>query len=234
MTYDGSTARLYVNGLEVASRAQTGPIATSTNPLQLGGDSLYGQYFTGTIDEVRVYNVALTAEQIQSDMNTPLSALLKVDLAEKTPPVVAGPPPTPTPTPCVPIDCGGYFACSCQVCCANSPEPCYQTERSSVLQAALDAGCTVAPGNDCNTCPAAALPPTGQSPSCVWVSAWGYELSEFYSNVHLPLGPDRVDVPGCFVTNWRESAIAPAWYRSVVSSGITPQGISEHSLATPR
>src|SRR2546423_14346715 len=66
--------RLYVNGVQVASRAQTGAIATSTNPLQIGGDSIYGQYFVGRIDEVRVYNRALSAAEIQSDMNTPLVA----------------------------------------------------------------------------------------------------------------------------------------------------------------
>jgi hypothetical protein len=71
-TYDGTTLRLYVNGVQVASRAQTGAIATSTNPLQIGGDSIYGQFFQGTIDEVRVYNVALTAAQIQADMKTPV------------------------------------------------------------------------------------------------------------------------------------------------------------------
>ena len=72
-TYDGSTLRLYVNGTQVASTAHTGTIATSTNPLQIGGDSIYGQYFAGLIDEVRVYNVALTAAQIQADMATPVN-----------------------------------------------------------------------------------------------------------------------------------------------------------------
>jgi hypothetical protein len=71
-TYDGATMRLYVNGVQVANRAQTGAIETSTNPLQIGGDSIYGQYFTGRIDEVRIYNRALSATQIQSDINTPL------------------------------------------------------------------------------------------------------------------------------------------------------------------
>lgn len=71
-TYDGTTMRLYSNGVQVASQPQTGAIATSANPLQIGGDSLYGQFFQGTIDEVRVYNVALTAAQIQTDMNTPV------------------------------------------------------------------------------------------------------------------------------------------------------------------
>ena len=73
-TYNGSALALYVNGTLVSSLAQTGNIVTSTNPLQIGGDSIYGQYFQGMIDEVRVYNVALTAAQIQSDMNTPISS----------------------------------------------------------------------------------------------------------------------------------------------------------------
>ena len=71
-TYDGVTLRFYVNGVQVATLAQTGAMVTSSNSLQIGGDSIYGQYFQGTIDEVRVYNTALTAAQIQTDMNTPL------------------------------------------------------------------------------------------------------------------------------------------------------------------
>jgi outer membrane protein assembly factor BamB len=62
--------RLYVNGTQVASVAHTGAIASSTNPLQIGGDTIYSQYFAGLIDEVRIYNVALTAAQIQTDMTT--------------------------------------------------------------------------------------------------------------------------------------------------------------------
>jgi hypothetical protein len=72
-TYDGSTLRLYVNAAQVASTAHTGSIATSTNPLQFGGDSIYGQYFAGLIDEVRIYNTALTAAQIQTDETTAIS-----------------------------------------------------------------------------------------------------------------------------------------------------------------
>jgi len=72
-TYDGATLRLYVNGVQVSSRTQTGQIAISTNPLQIGGDSIYGQYFPGNIDEVRVYNRTLSAAEIQHDMNTPVT-----------------------------------------------------------------------------------------------------------------------------------------------------------------
>ena len=71
-TYDGVTLRLYVNGTEVASRPQTGSIATSNGALTIGGDPLYGQFFAGRIDEVRIYNRALSAAEIQTDMNTPV------------------------------------------------------------------------------------------------------------------------------------------------------------------
>ena len=72
-TYDGATMRLYVNGVQVSSRTQTGQIPISTSALQIGGDSIYGQYFPGTIDEVRVYQRALSASEIQRDMNTPIT-----------------------------------------------------------------------------------------------------------------------------------------------------------------
>jgi hypothetical protein len=72
VTYDGAILRLYVNGAQVSSRAQTGNIATSTNPLQIGGDSIWGRYFHGTIDEVRIYNQALSPSEIQTDMITPI------------------------------------------------------------------------------------------------------------------------------------------------------------------
>ena len=72
LTYDGATLRLYINGTQVASRAQTGAIQSSTSPLWIGGNQPYGEYFNGLIDEARVYNRALSQTEIQSDMNTPL------------------------------------------------------------------------------------------------------------------------------------------------------------------
>jgi hypothetical protein len=82
-TFDGHTVRLFVNGVEVASARHNGTLVTSTFPLEIGGDSLYGQYFSGFIDEVRVYNVARTAVQIQADLNTPIGP------AVNPPPAVA-------------------------------------------------------------------------------------------------------------------------------------------------
>jgi hypothetical protein len=72
-TYDGTTLRLYVNAIQVGSRALPGSMAVSSGVLRIGGNSVWGEYFSGLIDEVRIYNRALTPAQIQSDMNTPIN-----------------------------------------------------------------------------------------------------------------------------------------------------------------
>ena len=46
-TYDGATQRLYVNGVQVASRAQTGTLASATGALRIGGNGVWGEYFRG-------------------------------------------------------------------------------------------------------------------------------------------------------------------------------------------
>jgi hypothetical protein len=68
-TYDGATLRLYVNGTQVASRAVTGSITLSSGALRLGGNAVWGEYFGGLMDEVRIYNRPLTAAEIGTDMN---------------------------------------------------------------------------------------------------------------------------------------------------------------------
>ena len=83
-----------------AVAAATANIATSTNPLQIGGDSIYGQYFNGRIDEVRIYNRALSATEIQTDMNTPIGG---------------GAPPGDTQAPTAPSGLGGSVISSTQI-----------------------------------------------------------------------------------------------------------------------
>jgi hypothetical protein len=73
VTYDGATIRVYVNGTQVATRAQTGPITTSTGVLRIGGNAVWSEFFQGLIDEVRIYSRALTAAEIQADMATPIT-----------------------------------------------------------------------------------------------------------------------------------------------------------------
>ena len=84
VTYDASALRLYVNGTQVATRSQTGNITTSTGALRIGGNSVWGEYFNGVIDEVRIYNRALTATEIQTDMNAPIGGAAPLTSAATT------------------------------------------------------------------------------------------------------------------------------------------------------
>jgi Concanavalin A-like lectin/glucanases superfamily/Galactose oxidase-like, Early set domain/Bacterial Ig domain/Glyoxal oxidase N-terminus len=72
-TYDAATIRLYVNGTQVATAARTGSLLAGGGPLHLAGNTLWGEWFAGQLDDVRIYDKVLTAAQIQADMNTPVS-----------------------------------------------------------------------------------------------------------------------------------------------------------------
>ena len=67
-TFDGSTMRMYLNGVEIASKPQSGNATVSTGALHIGGNSAWGEFFNGGIDEVRIYNRALSRTEIQADM----------------------------------------------------------------------------------------------------------------------------------------------------------------------
>jgi hypothetical protein len=76
-TYDGSTQRLYVNGELAGSRPQAGSIAVSRGKLRIGGNSIWDdEHFAGYIDEVRIYNRALTQAEIAADSKTAVVGLL--------------------------------------------------------------------------------------------------------------------------------------------------------------
>lgn len=72
-TYDGSYIRTYIDGVEDSSSpvSHTGLIPNTNAPFQIGRKPNIGyeQYFQGKIDEVRVYNNALTQNEIIRDMN---------------------------------------------------------------------------------------------------------------------------------------------------------------------
>jgi glucose/arabinose dehydrogenase len=71
-TYDGSNLRLYVNGSLATSFLVSGTLAATTDPLRIGGNAIWGEYFSGLIDDVRIYNRALSPSEIGSDMTTPV------------------------------------------------------------------------------------------------------------------------------------------------------------------
>ena len=68
-SYDGTQIRLYINGTQVAVTAASGTYEQNTKPLWIGANT-YGENFRGRLDDIRIYNRALTATEIQTDMNT--------------------------------------------------------------------------------------------------------------------------------------------------------------------
>ncbi len=66
--YDGMNMYLYVDGTLDVSQAGTGTIAQNSYPVHIGGNAeASGLLFNGLIDEVSIYNRALTASEIQAD-----------------------------------------------------------------------------------------------------------------------------------------------------------------------
>ena len=73
-TFDGSTARFYIDGAEVASRAYAGDVGAS-DTWRIGAyGSAPGGFFDGVVDDVRIYGRALSAAEVLSDMNTAVAA----------------------------------------------------------------------------------------------------------------------------------------------------------------
>jgi concanavalin A-like lectin/glucanase superfamily protein len=70
VTYDGSTVRLYIDGVQVGSKSTSGASAdkTGTQPVRIGANSRTSpptaNFFIGNVDEVRVWNDDLTAQQV--------------------------------------------------------------------------------------------------------------------------------------------------------------------------
>ena len=65
--YDGTNKYLYVDGVLDVSQPATGSISQNSDPVCIGENPVLGRVlFDGLIDEVSIYNRALTASEIQA------------------------------------------------------------------------------------------------------------------------------------------------------------------------
>ncbi len=72
-TYDGTTQRLYVDGVEVATSTSSFSILNPSTNLYLGDSPGFpGRNFPGRVEEVRIWNVTRNASQITAGMNNEL------------------------------------------------------------------------------------------------------------------------------------------------------------------
>jgi hypothetical protein len=67
-TWDGSVTRIYINGEMAMEMAQVAKIIPSTLPLRIGHRDGSSHYWNGIIDEVRIYDHALTEAEILAAM----------------------------------------------------------------------------------------------------------------------------------------------------------------------
>nr|WP_082535520.1 LamG-like jellyroll fold domain-containing protein [Nonomuraea pusilla] len=86
LTYDGAALRLFVNGQQINQTSLGGSLYDDGNPLRIGGNVAWNEYFSGLIDEVRIYNRAQTAAEIQTDMTTPIGQAAPPDTQAPTAP----------------------------------------------------------------------------------------------------------------------------------------------------
>jgi hypothetical protein len=75
VSFDGATVKLYVDGVQDVTASKT--LNTTNSTLRFGrravGDA-QTEYFTGSIDEVRIWNVARTQSQLQAAKNSEIDA----------------------------------------------------------------------------------------------------------------------------------------------------------------
>ncbi len=84
LTYDGATLRLYLDGMQVGgATGLSGPVdAAPTMAVAIGGQppGAGDRFFDGLIDDVRIVQRALTADELLAIVGTPEAAPMKKDI----------------------------------------------------------------------------------------------------------------------------------------------------------
>ena len=80
-TWDGDTIRLYIDGELEADMACKGKLSPNDDALFIGARGGSGRFLTGALDEIKMYNYALTKEELLADMEQPFA--LAVDARDK-------------------------------------------------------------------------------------------------------------------------------------------------------
>ena len=82
-TFKSGEQQLYFDGKAVADSSQTGTLIQNDLPIHIGKGVERNYHFDGMIDEVGIFNVALTENDIQTIMNKGLSGATAVSLTGK-------------------------------------------------------------------------------------------------------------------------------------------------------
>jgi lysophospholipase L1-like esterase len=74
-TFDGTEGIVYINGVPDNSGPISGFLRKDDRPLYIGASQFYGRYFDGSIDDVRIFDYALSPEQIVTLYNSGIDTL---------------------------------------------------------------------------------------------------------------------------------------------------------------
>ena len=80
-TWDGSDILLYIDGELEAEMPCKGELKPNNDPLFIGARGGSGRFLTGALDEIKVYNYALTKDELLKDMEEPIT--LHVEAQDK-------------------------------------------------------------------------------------------------------------------------------------------------------
>jgi hypothetical protein len=75
-TYDGSYVKIYINGNLEATSSFTGNILINDEPFSIGRSSYDKDYYLGEMDEIRVYNRALSEDEIKEVLRGTVSGIV--------------------------------------------------------------------------------------------------------------------------------------------------------------
>ncbi len=74
VTYDGTNRFHYINGELVATFPQTGPLASNGSNVRIGSDVSWDFQPQGDLNEIRLWSVARTIDQIRGSINVPITS----------------------------------------------------------------------------------------------------------------------------------------------------------------
>jgi len=85
-TYDGEKVIFYVNGELEMESVQTGTLLTTDNPLYIGASQFWDpRFIDGLLDDVVLFNTALTQDQVRELMENGIASALAVSSQAKLP-----------------------------------------------------------------------------------------------------------------------------------------------------
>ena len=73
-TWDGAVIKIYIDGKPDKEMACAGKLLTNTEALFIGARGGTARFIIGALDEVKVYNYALSNDEINKDMENPFSS----------------------------------------------------------------------------------------------------------------------------------------------------------------